>query len=234
MFSRAISPTRAASIRCSVPLGARCLYEHMAGLKRRYSRVVYDMPEQKIRLQFGDVEQQTTSFQRATDVLGVGIEKSARKLAPGERMSPTAGSAFSIERPSDVDVVINGAIAQRLRLKPGNYSIRDLPLMAGANEIELIITDDRGQRRTVGLNTFSDAKMLACGKSEWVVSGGLRFLFGRRRTGLSTGRASDQWLLSVWPDGQIIAGGAGQRRRASGRGGCGVAGRHSPRRFRHE
>src|SRR5205807_5913434 len=42
------------------PIGARCLYEHMAGLKRRYSRVVYDMPEQKIRLQFGDVEQQTT------------------------------------------------------------------------------------------------------------------------------------------------------------------------------
>jgi outer membrane usher protein len=80
-------------------------------------------------------------------VLGVGIEKSARKLAPGERLSPTVGSTFAIERPSDVDVVINGAITQRLRLKPGNYSIRDLPLAAGANDIELIIMDDRGQRR---------------------------------------------------------------------------------------
>jgi outer membrane usher protein len=155
------------------PIGARCLYEHMAGLKRRYSRVVYDMPEQKIRMQFGDVEQQTTSFQRATDVLGVGIEKSARKLAPGERLSPTVGSAFSIERPSDVDVVINGAITQRLRLRPGNYSVRDLPLAAGANEIEPIIMDDRGQRRTVVLSTFADAKMLAMGKSEWAASGGL-------------------------------------------------------------
>jgi len=155
------------------PIGARCLYEHMAGLKRRYSRVVYDIPEQKIRMQFGDVEQQTTSFQRATDVLGMGIEKSARKLAPGERLSPTVGSTFSIERPSDVDVVINGAITQRLRLKPGNYSIRDLPLAAGANDIELIIMDDRGQRRTVMLSTFADAKMLATGKSEWAASGGL-------------------------------------------------------------
>ena len=42
----------------------------------------------------------------------------------------------------DVDVVVNGTITQRLKLKPGNYSIRDLPLMAGANEIELVITDD--------------------------------------------------------------------------------------------
>jgi hypothetical protein len=155
------------------PIGARCLYDHMSGLKRRYSRLVYDLPDQRIRMQFGDVEQQTTSFQRATDVLGVAIEKSVRKLAPGETLSPTVGSFFSIERPSDVDVLINGTISQRLKLRPGNYNIRDLPLVSGANEIELIIMDDRGQRRTVVLSTFADAKMLAMGRSEWAASAGL-------------------------------------------------------------
>src|SRR5262249_34443451 len=108
------------------PLGARCLYEHREGVKRRYSRAIYDLPEQKIRVQVGDVEQAAASFQTANDVLGVVIEKSARKLAPGEHFSPTAASSFSIERPSDVDVVVNGAITQRLKLRPGNYSIRDL------------------------------------------------------------------------------------------------------------
>jgi outer membrane usher protein len=203
------------------PIGARCLYEHVAGLKRRYSRVVYDLPEQKVRVQFGDVEQQTTSFQHATDVLGVGLEKSPRKLAPGEALSPTVGSFFSIERPSDVDVVINGAITQRLRLRPGNYSIRDLPLVAGANEIELIIMDDRGQRRTVVLSTFSDAKMLATGKSEWALSGGVpSYLVDGERayqpgeylaSGLYRLGLTDRLSLEVQVKGgsQAVEGGAG-------------------------
>src|SRR4029078_5492902 len=96
--------------------------------------------------------------------------KSVRKLAPGETLSPTVGSFFSIERPSDVDVLINGTISQRLKLRPGNYNIRHLPVVSGANEIELIIMDDRGQRRTVVLSTFADAKMLAMGRSEWAAS----------------------------------------------------------------
>ena len=155
------------------PIVARCLYEHQQGLKRRYSRVVYDLPDRTIRMQLGDVEQQTASFQRATDVLGVAIEKSARKLSPGENLFPTIASSFSLERPSDVDIVINGAISQRLRLRPGNYAINDLPLAAGANDIELIISDDRGQRRTVVLSTYADTKLLAAGKSEWAMSAGL-------------------------------------------------------------
>lgn len=176
------------------PIIARCLYEHQPGLKRRYSRLVYDLPDQRIRVQLGDVEQQTASFQRATDVAGVAIEKSARKLSPGENLFPTIASSFAIERSSDVDIVINGAIAQRLKLRPGNYSINDLPLAAGANDIELIITDDRGQRRTVVLNTFADAKLLAAGKSEWAMSAGLAsFLFdGQRAYG------EDRYLASAF------------------------------------
>jgi outer membrane usher protein len=155
------------------PFLAVCVYDHKAGLKRRYSRLVYDLPDQRMRLHVGDVEQQGGTFQRSTDVLGASIEMSPRKLAPGERVRPTGGSTIAIERASDVEILVNGAVTQRLRLSPGNYNLRDLPLTTGANDIELVITDDRGQRRTMSFNTFSEARMLAAGKSEWSVSGGV-------------------------------------------------------------
>ena len=155
------------------PFIAVCVYEHKAGFKRRASRLVYDLPDQQMRLNIGDVDQPAGAFQRSNEVLGVSLEMSPRKLTPGQSLRPTSGSAIAIERPSDVEIIVNGAISQRLRLNPGNYNIRDLPLTAGANDVELVVTDDRGQRRTFTFNMFSDAKMLAAGKSEWAVSGGV-------------------------------------------------------------
>ncbi len=161
----------------SCPSGAACTYVHEAGFKRRNSRLVWDDPENLLRVQVGDVVQPSATFQRNNDVLGVSIEKSPQKLAPGERTGPMGRGSFSIERPSNVEILINGAVTQRLSLKPGNYNIRDLPLNAGANEIELVIIDDRSERRTLNFNIFSDGNMLAAGTSEWGLSGGVGSYF---------------------------------------------------------
>ena len=90
------------------PVSARCLFDHAGGFKRRRSRVVYDMPDSQLRVQAGDADVYGTSFQRAPDVLGVTVEKSPRKLKPGENIRPTGKSSFRIERPSDIDVMVNG------------------------------------------------------------------------------------------------------------------------------
>lgn len=159
------------------PANARCVYDHLAGVKRRRTRLSYDLPEYEIRVQAGDVDVYGTGFQRAPDVLGVTIEKSPRKLRPGESIRPTGQSSFRIERPADVEVMVNGAIIQRLRLRAGNYNLSDLPLGTGANEIRLVITDDTGQRRTLSFTTFFDGNLLKPGKSEWSISGGVPSYF---------------------------------------------------------
>lgn len=159
------------------PVSAQCLYDHLAGVKRRRTRVSYDFPEQEIRVQAGDVDVYGTSLQRAPDVLGLTIEKSPRKLRPGENIRPTGHSSFRLERPADIEVMINGAIVQRLRLRAGNYNLSDLPLATGANEIQLIITDDTGERRTLAFTTFFDGNLLKQGKSEWSLSGGIPSYF---------------------------------------------------------
>ena len=165
------------------PIDAHCIYGHVAGVKRESSRAVYDIPSEQIRVEAGDTEALAIPLQRLTDVLGISIEKSARKLNPGENTSGAGGGSFRLENNSSVDVIVNGAVVQRLQLRPGNYNIRDLPLTAGANSIELNITAENGERRTETFSSYSDPKLLASGKSEWALSGGVpSYLFDNQRT----------------------------------------------------
>jgi outer membrane usher protein len=154
-------------------LGWVCNYRHTAGFKRRDSRLTWDLPEQEVRVQAGDTYPLGIGYQRSVDMLGISIEKSPRKLNPGENIRPTGRSSFQIERPASVDIVINGAVMQRLHLSPGNYNIRDIPFTVGANEVELIIADDTGARRAMTFTTFYGSGMLASGRSEWALAGGV-------------------------------------------------------------
>ncbi len=155
------------------PTGARCVYQHASGLKRQSSRVVYDVPDRQMRFQVGDNDPLAGALQRSIEMFGFSVEKSANKLAPGENTGASGRTVLRIERPSDIDVTVNGATVQHLQLRPGTYNLRDLPLGTGANEVKLIITDDTGARRTEQFTTFSGYRQLAEGKNEWAITAGL-------------------------------------------------------------
>lgn len=155
------------------PTGAKCIYQHEAGFKRQSSRLVYDFPEAQMRLSLGDAEPLATSVQRSVETLGVSIEKSAFKLAPGEVIGSTTRTSLRLDRPSEVDVIVNGVVVQHLRLRPGTYNIRDLPLATGSNEIKLSIVDDTGARRTETFTTFGATNLLRAGTSEWAATAGV-------------------------------------------------------------
>jgi outer membrane usher protein len=155
------------------PTVAVCSYTQSPGFKRQTSRLIYDMPPSRVRMEVGDVEPLGTSFQTTPDLLGASIEKSARKLSPGDTFAPTGGGSFVIDRPSDVEIRINGVVQRRLRLRPGIYNIRDLPLVTGANDVDIDIIDDTGKKRRVSFTSFFDTSLLAEGKSEWGLTAGL-------------------------------------------------------------
>lgn len=155
------------------PTTAVCAYTHTPGFKRQMSRLVYDMPDDRIRMEAGDVEPLGTSFQSTPDLLGVSIEKSSRKLSPSETFAPSGGGSFVVNRPSDVEIRINGIVQRKLYLRPGTYNVRDLPLVTGANDIEIVIVDDRGTEKHVAFTSFFDTSLLEAGKSEWGISAGV-------------------------------------------------------------
>lgn len=150
-----------------------CTYSHVAGLKRQSSRLIYDVAEYQTRITAGDTEGIAVPLQRSADLLGFSIEKSARKLAPGESMTSAGSGSFELDRSASVDVIINGNTLQTLRLRPGHYNMRDLPVAQGANTITLAITKDNGETQTLSFSSYADDSLLAEGKSEWVISGGV-------------------------------------------------------------
>ena len=169
------------------PPGALCTYGHVAGLKRQVSRIVYDMPEHDIRVAVGDTDPLAQSMQRPVDILGLSIEKSDDRFHSGDAAFLGSGG-FYLERPSDVEVRINGIAVHRLHLRPGNYTLRDLPLTPGVNDVELSITDDQGQSRQVTFRSYQDATLLKEGESAWGTAFGLEsYLRDNERNYVSRG-----------------------------------------------
>jgi outer membrane usher protein len=147
--------------------------DQVGGLTRNSSRFIYDLPEQALRFSAGDISPLRTGFQGGSDLLGISVEKSYHKLQPSMSIRPTSNQSFRIERPSSVDVMINGRAVQRLHLRPGDYDLNDLSLGVGANDVSIVIEDDLGQKRTLNFSVFSGASLMAPGVSEWSFSAGV-------------------------------------------------------------
>jgi outer membrane usher protein len=154
---------------------ARGLFQNYA-FYRRGTRLVYDMPEDALRIRAGDVTPEFAGLQTSPDLLGISAGKNYSQLQPSKSIRPTGAQSFRIERPSTVDILIGAALVRRLRLGPGIYNLSDLPLQAGANDIKLVIEDDTGARRTLEFTAFSGYELLAPGVSEWSISAGVKSL----------------------------------------------------------
>jgi len=147
------------------------------GFSRRGSRIVHDRPEQTLRFQGGDINPPITGLHRGPDLLGVAVERSMRKLRPGENIRPTGARSFRIARPATVKIELNGIVVRQLRLDPGEYDLQDLPLQTGANDVRLIITDDLGEQRTLEFTSYFAGALLAEDIYEWGLAVGARSYF---------------------------------------------------------
>jgi outer membrane usher protein len=143
------------------------------GSKRRGTRLVRDFEEEAVRVTAGDVEPVGTSFQYTPDLLGIGIERSYAKLQPGRSTRATSRRSFRIERPSSVDVQLNGVTVRRLSLDAGDYDLADLPVGLGLSDVTLVIEDDTGRRDRLEFSIFLDSDLLEPGISEWGLAAGV-------------------------------------------------------------
>jgi outer membrane usher protein len=155
------------------PVEARCSYAHVGGLKRQGTRLVGDLPDQHTRVTVGDLSYWGHPLQRGNELLGIGIVHDARLFGSNHRLDSAAASTLALDRPADVQVVVNGVPLQRLRLKAGTYRLTDLPLTAGSNDVELIVTSDAGERRSIRVKALNHGQLLAPGKTEWAANGGV-------------------------------------------------------------
>lgn len=141
-------------------------------LRRGRFRAVKDNPSTQVRLAAGDILPLTTELQGFQPIFGLSIERNFA-LRPGVITRPFGNSSFLLSRPSQVDILVNGLPTRTLSLTPGPYDLRNLALDDGANNIQIVATDDAGRTEVFNFNQFFDNDLLADGLSEFHFSAGL-------------------------------------------------------------
>jgi outer membrane usher protein len=133
---------------------------------RRGTTLFHDDVENAVRFSIGDLDPQTTgSYQVSSNLLGIGVERSYQDIQPYRNLRPAGRGGLTLERPSRVDVMVNGALYRTLTLPAGQYDLRDFPFLDGLNDVQLNVTDDSGRSETLNLSFFSDTLLLEQGVS---------------------------------------------------------------------
>ncbi len=159
--------------------------------QRLGSRYVYDDTKNVIRFTLGDLEAQGRGFQAAPDIAGISIFRSYSVLNPQQIIRPRGDRTFRLDRPSTVEVIINGQQVRRLQLAPGNYNLRDFPFAQGGNDIRLNVLDDTGRTEVLRFNIFLDQTQLAKGLDEFGLYAGVKAPLGAHGPVYS-----DEWIVS--------------------------------------
>ncbi len=135
-------------------------------------RGVYDWPSEAIRAAAGDLSYPVEGFQSFQPMLGATVARDF-DLQPYRVTEPTGQTSFFLKSPSRVDVFVNGQKVRTLQLEPGPYSIRDFPVVSGANEVTLVITDATGRVETRTLDIVTDVNLLAAGLHKYAYNAGV-------------------------------------------------------------
>jgi len=143
------------------------------GFRRNETTAYYDRLDKLIRVSAGDLRPRGLGFQSTPRIAGLSLERFFN-LEPNRLFRPTADSSFELERPSTVDVRLNGITRREIVLQPGRYNIDDLPLVQGSNLVDLVIRDDLGQERIISDQSFFDFGLLEPGISDFSLSAGVK------------------------------------------------------------
>lgn len=141
--------------------------------RRAGTRLLFDDLGRDMRWVAGDFQPAVRSFQSAPTLGGLSVSRLYSELEPQREVRSSGAQSFTIAAPSTVETFINGRSIERRRMQPGTYSISDFPLADGANDVQLVIEDDSGVRRTIDFSLFSDRSLLEQGLTEFALNGGV-------------------------------------------------------------
>ncbi len=140
---------------------------------RRAARAVYDEPESYRRWSAGDLQLNNTGVLRTPFIGGVAVEKSRRTFDPFLPTVNLGGRQIFVATPSTVEILVNGASYQTLDLQPGAYSLDDLPIQIGSNDVQLVVRDAAGREQVTRFDYFFDPIELSAGEEEYTIALGV-------------------------------------------------------------
>jgi outer membrane usher protein len=159
---------------------------------RLATRLVYDDVKHVNRWMLGDLNVETDGFQFGPTAAGIGVEHSYELLEPTRLSRPSGAKSFLLAQASNVTIYVNGQVARRLRLEPGNYNLSNFPFTQGANQVRVTADAGQGDVEILKYRSFYEQEQLQSGLSEYGLFVGVKshdaFAVGPRYT--------DQWVAS--------------------------------------
>ena len=147
-------------------------------LRRDETVFIYDMPGRLLRASAGDLRYRGQGFQSAPLLAGLSVERFF-DLEPNRLFRPVGDAEFELDRPSTVEVRVNGVTQQEIILPVGRFSLEDLPLSQGSNLLELVVRDDLGRERIITDRNFFDFALLEKGISDFSLTAGVKSQYSR-------------------------------------------------------
>ena len=137
------------------------------GLYRRFVRGIYDLEERDIRLSAGDLQAETLSIFGTQSLGGLGIERRRRNFSPFEPVFELGGRRIQVASPSTIEIVSNGQVVRTIPVDEGIYDLRELPLLVGSNDVDIVIRDAAGRTSITNFSYFYDPVDLEVGDYEY-------------------------------------------------------------------
>lgn len=141
-----------------------------ARFRRDYSTLAYNFANTDSFIKFGDIFSNAIKYQDVPTMFGLKIQKGADS---GYESDTNDQVQITLLRQSTITVYVNNNIVKKLEnVAPGTYSIDDLHIADGSNNVRIEIVDDAGQKRILNDSFFVKRSFVAKGQFSLNLSAG--------------------------------------------------------------
>ncbi len=135
------------------------------------TKLTFDRPNKLQRFVLGDISTGVRNFQENLRLNGLRISKEFF-MDSEMQIRPRANESFVLKTDSEVEVFINDQLRQRFHLREGIYSLEDIGLYDGANNIRVRIKDKFGKITEKTSQQFYASSLLKKDLSLYAISVG--------------------------------------------------------------
>ncbi|WP_299870970.1 fimbria/pilus outer membrane usher protein [uncultured Cocleimonas sp.] len=153
--------------------------------------LTFDQPEKLKRYTLGNISSGNRNFQENLSLNGIRVSKEFF-MDPELQIRPQANESLVLDSDSEVEVFINNQLIRRFYLKEGVYSLEDIGLYNGANNIRVRIKDEFGKITVKSSEQFYDSHLLKSGLSLYAFSVG----YLSNEEGYTNDSLEDELILS--------------------------------------